>query len=213
MGKRLAPLPVESLRKQLAANYRLEFFQKEAERLQKRGKISPEQAAEIGRGGREESRSRICRKREADKAIVAKLMPAIHAAGESKAAESWGILGMMGMNHWLLPIDDATRSPFAPYGFSGIMLGAAIVFFAFIGFDSISTHAEEAKKPQRDVPIGILTSLLALHGALHRRGVGDYRHDSLSGRSTPTRPSPPPSARKNAAAARRRSSPSAAWPA
>src|SRR5262245_59736064 len=39
------------------------------------------------------------------------------------------------------------------------MLGAALVFFAFIGFDSISTHAEEAKKPQKDVPIGILTSL------------------------------------------------------
>ena len=40
------------------------------------------------------------------------------------------------------------------------MLGAAIVFFAFIGFDSISTHAEEARLPQRDVPIGILFSLL-----------------------------------------------------
>ena len=46
-----------------------------------------------------------------------------------------------------------------PYGLSGIMLGAAIVFFAFIGFDSISTHAEEARRPQRDVPIGILVSL------------------------------------------------------
>jgi basic amino acid/polyamine antiporter, APA family len=39
------------------------------------------------------------------------------------------------------------------------MLGASIVFFAFIGFDSISTHAEEARRPQRDVPIGILVSL------------------------------------------------------
>ena len=47
-----------------------------------------------------------------------------------------------------------------PYGLSGIMLGASIVFFAFIGFDSISTHAEEARNPQRDVPIGILVSLL-----------------------------------------------------
>jgi APA family basic amino acid/polyamine antiporter len=59
-----------------------------------------------------------------------------------------------------LPIDDATRSPFAPYGLPGIMLGASIVFFAYIGFDSISTHAEEARNPQRDVPIGILVSLL-----------------------------------------------------
>jgi basic amino acid/polyamine antiporter, APA family len=74
-------------------------------------------------------------------------------------AEKWGVLGMIGLNRWLLPIDDATRSPFTPYGLSGIMLGASIVFFAYIGFDSISTHSEEAKKPQRDVPIGILTSL------------------------------------------------------
>src|SRR5262249_1520481 len=40
------------------------------------------------------------------------------------------------------------------------MLGASIVFFAFIGFDSISTHSEEAVKPQRDVPIGIIASLV-----------------------------------------------------
>jgi APA family basic amino acid/polyamine antiporter len=57
-------------------------------------------------------------------------------------------------------VDDAVRSPFAPYGFSGVMLGASIVFFAYIGFDSISTHAEEARRPQRDVPIAILTSLV-----------------------------------------------------
>ena len=42
----------------------------------------------------------------------------------------------------------------------GALAGAAIIFFAYIGFDSVSTHAEEAKKPQRDVPIGIIASLL-----------------------------------------------------
>jgi APA family basic amino acid/polyamine antiporter len=73
--------------------------------------------------------------------------------------EKWGLLGTLGINQWLTPIDDAVRSPFAPYGFSGIMLGAAIVFFAYIGFDSISTHAEEARNPKRDVPIAILISL------------------------------------------------------
>jgi len=78
---------------------------------------------------------------------------------QDAAAESWGILGTLGLNRWFLPIDDATRSPFMPYGLSGVMLGAAIVFFAFIGFDSISTHAEEARRPQRDVPVGILVSL------------------------------------------------------
>jgi APA family basic amino acid/polyamine antiporter len=49
--------------------------------------------------------------------------------------------------------------PFAPNGFSGVMSGAAIVFFAFIGFDAVSTASEEAKNPQRDIPIGILASL------------------------------------------------------
>jgi len=58
-----------------------------------------------------------------------------------------------------VPLDDSVRSPFAPYGLSGIMLGAALVFFAYIGFDSISTHSEEARNPQRDVPFGILASL------------------------------------------------------
>ena len=75
------------------------------------------------------------------------------------AADSWGLLGLLGLNRWLIPLDNAVRSPFMPYGISGIMLGAAIVFFAFIGFDSISTQAEEAKRPQRDLPIGILLSL------------------------------------------------------
>ncbi len=69
--------------------------------------------------------------------------------------------------------------PFAPYGWSGLtvfgkplfgemrgdvpvgmLAGAAIIFFAYIGFDSVSTHAEEARNPQRDVPIGIIASLL-----------------------------------------------------
>jgi APA family basic amino acid/polyamine antiporter len=71
----------------------------------------------------------------------------------------WGVLGMLGLNDRLLAFDDQVRSSFAPYGLSGIMLGASIVFFAYMGFDSISTHAEEARRPQRDVPIGILTSL------------------------------------------------------
>ena len=75
------------------------------------------------------------------------------------AAGSWGLLGVLGFHRWLSPMDDATRSPFMPYGISGIMVAAAAVFFAYIGFDSISTHAEEARNPQRDVPIGILASL------------------------------------------------------
>jgi APA family basic amino acid/polyamine antiporter len=51
-------------------------------------------------------------------------------------------------------------SPFMPYGFSGMMTGAAVVFFAYIGFDAVSTTAEEAKNPSRDLPIGIIASLI-----------------------------------------------------
>src|SRR3954471_5235619 len=50
--------------------------------------------------------------------------------------------------------------PYMPNGFTGVMSGAAIVFFAFIGFDAVSTTAEETKRPQRDMPIGIIASLI-----------------------------------------------------
>jgi APA family basic amino acid/polyamine antiporter len=49
---------------------------------------------------------------------------------------------------------------FAPYGWSGIGAGAAYIFFAYIGFDAVSTTAQEAKNPQRDLPIGMIASLL-----------------------------------------------------
>jgi APA family basic amino acid/polyamine antiporter len=77
-------------------------------------------------------------------------------------------------------IDTTNWHPFAPFGWTGIsffghhvagqtdpggspvgmLAGAAIIFFAYIGFDSVSTHTEEARNPQRDVPIGIVTSLI-----------------------------------------------------
>ena len=56
-------------------------------------------------------------------------------------------------------INPANYHPFAPNGFTGIHHGAAIVFFAYIGFDAISTAAEETKNPQRNLPIGILGGL------------------------------------------------------
>ncbi len=76
-------------------------------------------------------------------------------------------------------VNTANWHPFAPYGYTGLnmfgyhvagqtdasgkplgmLAGAALAFFAYIGFDSVSTHSEEAKNPQRDVPIGIVASL------------------------------------------------------
>ena len=56
-------------------------------------------------------------------------------------------------------INPENYKPFAPNGFRGIHQGAAIVFFAYIGFDAISTAAEETKNPQRNLPIGILGGL------------------------------------------------------
>jgi APA family basic amino acid/polyamine antiporter len=59
----------------------------------------------------------------------------------------------------VMHIDPANYKPFAPNGFRGIHQGAAIVFFAYIGFDAISTAAEETKNPQRNLPLGILGGL------------------------------------------------------
>jgi APA family basic amino acid/polyamine antiporter len=51
-------------------------------------------------------------------------------------------------------------TPFAPYGMPGVMAAAGVVFFAYIGFDAVSTTAEEARNPRRDLPIGIIASLV-----------------------------------------------------
>ena len=56
-------------------------------------------------------------------------------------------------------VDPANWHPFAPYGWNGVMAGGAIVFFSYIGFDCVTTAAEESRNPERDMPIGILGSL------------------------------------------------------
>ncbi len=57
-------------------------------------------------------------------------------------------------------VNPANWSPFMPFGWTGVMSGAALIFFAYIGFDAVSTAAEEAINPQRDLPRGILGSLI-----------------------------------------------------
>src|SRR2546430_383268 len=88
----------------------------------------------------------------------------------------WGIRESASFNFWMVAIKlvvlaffvfasvkfvkPAHWHPFAPNGFHGIATGAAIVFFAYIGFDAVSTTAEEARNPNRDMPIGIIGSLI-----------------------------------------------------
>ena len=57
-------------------------------------------------------------------------------------------------------VNTANWTPFMPFGFGGVMTAAAIVFLAYVGFDAVSTTAEEAKNPQHDLPIGIIASLV-----------------------------------------------------
>ena len=59
-----------------------------------------------------------------------------------------------------LYVKPANWSPFMPNGFSGVWIGASLIFFAFIGFDAVSTAAEECRNPGRDMPIGIIGSLV-----------------------------------------------------
>jgi APA family basic amino acid/polyamine antiporter len=61
--------------------------------------------------------------------------------------------------HQTCPPVNPGCSPFVPFGFSGVITGAAVIFFAYIGFDAVSTAAQESKNPQRDMPIGIMGSL------------------------------------------------------
>ncbi len=80
-------------------------------------------------------------------------------------------------------VDTSNWKPFAPHGFPGILTGAAIVFFTYIGFDSVSTAAEECKRPQRDLPIGIILTLvicavLYISVALVLTGIA--RYDTLN---------------------------------
>lgn len=57
-------------------------------------------------------------------------------------------------------VEPANWQPFAPFGVNGVLSGAALVFFAYLGFDAVSSAAEEVKNPQRNLPIGIIGSLL-----------------------------------------------------
>jgi APA family basic amino acid/polyamine antiporter len=77
----------------------------------------------------------------------------------------------------------ANLHPFAPFGYHGVLASTALVFFAYIGFDTVTVASEEAKRPERDVPIGIILALALggiLYVALTLCTVGVLRFDRLS---------------------------------
>jgi APA family basic amino acid/polyamine antiporter len=150
---------IKELNKQARATYRIEHKEEVTREQVTAGKMSTGDAqAAVSKV--KEKYGEDLPKTEADHKAVAGILDAAKKKAPEKATAKWGILAYLGVNRALGTIDDNFRSPFAPYGLSGIMLGAAIIFFAYIGFDAISTHSEEAKRPQRDVPIGIIASLL-----------------------------------------------------
>jgi APA family basic amino acid/polyamine antiporter len=80
-------------------------------------------------------------------------------------------------------VDTSNWKPFAPNGFPAVLTGAAIVFFTYIGFDSVSTAAEECRNPQRDLPFGIIMTLVIcaiLYIAVALVLTGIARYDTLN---------------------------------
>ena len=99
--------------------------------------------------------------------LVLMLLTWILVRGVRESAEANNVMVIVKVAAILIFVAGAARAvraenwhPYMPNGFSGVMTGAAIVFFTYIGFDSVSTAAEECRHPQRDLPIGILATLV-----------------------------------------------------
>lgn len=75
-------------------------------------------------------------------------------------ALGWSFINPANYDPFVIPAGTPGHDNFREYGWGGVLGGAGIVFFAFIGFDAVSTAAQEAKNPKRDMPIGILGSLV-----------------------------------------------------
>ena len=99
--------------------------------------------------------------------LVVMLLTMLLVRGVRESAETNNIMVIVKLGAILIfiaagamLIHPANWKPFAPSGFAGIVTGGAIVFFTYIGFDSVSTASEEAINPQRDIPFGIIASLI-----------------------------------------------------
>ncbi|MGH9397412.1 MAG: amino acid permease [Terriglobia bacterium] len=84
------------------------------------------------------------------------------SAAANNAMVAVKIIAILVFIAWAAPhVKVSNWKPFMPNGWQGVLTGGAIVFFTYIGFDSVSTAAEECKNPQKDVPFGIIASLIA----------------------------------------------------
>jgi basic amino acid/polyamine antiporter, APA family len=99
--------------------------------------------------------------------IIVMLLTVILVRGIRESAETNNVMVLLKIVAILVFVTFASRfihpanwRPFAPNGWPGILTGGSIVFFTYIGFDSVSTAAEECKRPQRDLPIGIIATLV-----------------------------------------------------
>lgn len=98
--------------------------------------------------------------------VIMLLLTAMLSWGVRESARANGIMVSIKIGVVLLfiavgarHVQPANWQPFMPFGMNGVMSAAALVFFAFIGFDAVTSAAEEVKKPERDLPIGIIGSL------------------------------------------------------
>ncbi len=119
--------------------------------------------------------------------VILLVLTAILVRGVRESAETNNVMVLIKVVAILIFVIGAARAvhtenwrPFMPNGFPGVMTGAAIVFFTYIGFDSISTAAEECRHPQRDLPFGIIATLiictvLYTAVALVLTGIANYR--------------------------------------
>jgi len=99
--------------------------------------------------------------------IIVMLLTVVLVRGIRESAETNNVMVFLKIVAILVFVGFAARlihpanwHPFAPNGWPGILTGGSIVFFTYIGFDSVSTAAEECKNPQRDLPIGIIATLI-----------------------------------------------------
>ncbi|MFN0103625.1 MAG: amino acid permease [Bryobacteraceae bacterium] len=119
--------------------------------------------------------------------LIILLLTSILVRGAKESARANGVMVIVKVTAILLFVFGAARAvntanwhPFMPNGFSGVLTGSAIVFFTYIGFDSVSTAAEECKNPKRDLPLGIFMTLaicavLYASVALVLTGIADWR--------------------------------------